>query len=462
MITALPPTPEDLAPDQPESDRTELTRELTLFDGLMINVGTTLASAIFIVPAIIIANVGTAFMSGVVWLIAGVLSWFGAVTFAELAVLYPRAGGEYVYLEKAYTRFWGFLYGWTLFSVIQTASIAAVAVAFMTYLAYFVPMSPATLDASAIGLILILSIWNCISLRTSANTQNSTTVAKLAIVAVMVVTCFWYGGDGIDAFRQMIPTDPAARTVAGFGAAMVAALWAFDGWVSITFVGGEVKDPGRALPRALSYSALGLIGIYLLITNGYIYALPAADMAMSERVAADAVENVIGTVGGRLVSLAVVVSCFAALNGFIFTGARVYYAMALDGAFFGWAVKLSARKIPVYAVLAQGVWASALTLTGRYDQLFTYVVFTSWLFYMLGAFGVIVLRHREPNRPRPYRAIGYPTIPALFGVFAWALLLQTLWDNPRDSLIGLGIMLLGVPAYYYWTRKADVDAHSRV
>ncbi len=443
-----------------DADRTALTRELSLFDALMINVGITLGSAIFIVPAIIIANVGTAFMSGVVWIIAGVLSWFGAVTFAELAVLYPRAGGEYVYLEKAYTRFWGFLYGWTLFSVIQTASIAAVAVAFMTYFDYFVPMSPTILNMSAIGLILILSIWNCISLRTSANTQNSTTVAKLALVAVMVASCFWYGGDGVNAFRQMVPTDPATRTVAGFGAAMVAALWAFDGWVSVTFVGGEVKDPSRALPRALSYSALGLIGIYLLITNGYIYALPVGEMALSERVAADAVENVFGNVGGGLVSLAVVVSCFAALNGFIFTGARVYYAMALDGAFFGWAAKLSARKIPVYAILAQGIWASALVLTGRYDQLFTYVVFTSWLFYMLGAFGVIVLRYREPHRPRPYRAFGYPGIPIFFAVFAAALLLQTLWDNPRDSLIGLGIMLIGVPAYYYWTRNPA--GHDRI
>ena len=455
MITALPPTPADLALGHPESDATEFTRGLTLFDALMINVGTTLASAIFIVPAIVMANTGTAFMSGLVWVVAGVLSWCGAVTFAELAVLYPRAGGEYVYLQKAYTRFWGFLYGWTLFGVIQTASIAAVAVAFMTYLDYFSPMEPTTRTGGAIVLIVGLSAWNCISLRTSANTQNSTTVAKLAVVAMMSAACFLYGGDGVAAFREMVPNDPATRTVAGFGAAMVAALWAFDGWVSITFVGGEVKDPGRALPRALSYSALGLIGIYIIITNGFIYALPAEQMAFSERVAADAVEHVLGTVGGGLVSLAVIVSCFAALNGFIFTGARVYYAMARDGAFFPWAAKLSDRQIPVRAIAAQAVWASALTFTGRYDQLFTYVVFTSWLFYMLGAAGVIVLRHREPHRVRPYEAIGYPYITVIFGLFAWALLLHTLWDNPRDSLIGLGIMLVGVPAYYYWTRGTD-------
>ena len=434
------------------SDHT-LKRELNLLDALMINVGTTLASAIFIVPAIVVTHTGSPWLAGVVWLLAGVFSWAGAVTFAELAVLYPRAGGEFVYLEEIYSRFWGFLYGWTLFSVIQTASIAAAAVALMTYVAYFLPLGDFGIKVGAIAFIVGLSAWNCISLRTSANTQNSTTLAKLAMAAIIVVVCFVYGGEGAGALREMMPSEGSRGTLAGLSLAMVAALWAFDGWVSVTFVAGEVREPGRILPRALSYSALALIAIYLLINGAFMNALPLADMAVSERVAADAVERAVGSIGGGLVSLAVIISCFAAINGFIFTGARVYYAMAEEGVFFPWAARLSENGTPVNAILAQMVWASAIALTGTYDQLFTYVVFDSWLFYLLGAVGVILLRWREPEKPRPYRTVGYPYVPLLFGLFAAGLLVQTLVEDPRDSLIGIAIMLLGVPGYFYWTRS---------
>ena len=446
--------PQDFVDEASASQDVGFKRELTLYDALMINVGTTLASAIFIVPAIVLATTRTAFMSSVVWMVAGGLSWCGAVTFSELAVMYPRAGGQYVYLKQAFSRFWGFHYGWTLFSVIQTASIAAATVALMTYLAYFIPMSATTTKVGSIGLIMGLTIWNCFAVRTSANIQNRTTVIKLLTIVAIALICFLFGGDGLAAFQEMVPKGPATRTVAGFGAAMVAALWAFDGWAMVTFVSGEVRNPDRVLPRALTFSVIGLIIIYLLVTNAFIYALPAADMMVSNRIAADAVEHVMGRIGGGLVAFAVIVSCFAAVNGLIFTAARVYFAMARDGVFFSWAAKLSDRKVPVNAILAQGVWASALTLTGRYDQLFTYVVFTSWVAYLLGAVAVMVLRQKDPGRLRPYRAYGYPYITAFFGVAAWALLLEVLWHNPRDSVIGLSIVLLGVPLYYYWKRRS--------
>jgi len=430
-----------------------LRRELGLLDSLMINIGTILGSAIFIVPAAILLQTGTPFMSAMVWALAGFLSWAGAATIAELAVLYPEAGGQYVYLEKVYSRFWGFLYGWTLFAVIQTASIAAVAVAFVTYVGFFIPMSPVMVKVGAIALIMGLSIWNCLSVRTSANTQNSTTILKLLMVGLIAAACFAYGGEGSAAFKQLLPADGSTLTLAGFAAAMVAALWAYDGWISITFVGGEVKSPAGSMPKALSRSVSILVIVYILVNFAYVHALPYADMVASERVAADAVERVLGHAGGGLASLAVAISCFGTVNGFIFTGARVYYAMAKDGVFFPWAARLGEKtKVPANSLIIQGVWASLLTLTGSYDQLFTYVIFDSWLFYAMGALGVIILRRRQPDLPRPCKAPGYPWVPLIFVILAGALLLQTLISDTRDALFGVGIMLAGLPAYAYWTR----------
>ncbi len=433
-----------------------LVRELSVFDALMINIGTILASAIFIVPATITAEVQTPLMSLLVWVVAGVLSWCGAVTFAELAVLFPDTGGEYVYLEKAYHPLLGFLYGWTLFAVIQTASIAAVSVGLMTYVAYFVPLSGWAIQAGAIALILGLSVWNCYGLRVSSGTQNSTTVVKLAMVAAIAAVCFLFGGDGASHLGAMLPEKFDLPFLSAFGTAMVAALWAYDGWISITFVGGEVRNPSRFLPRSLGLSVLILIGIYVALSLSFAYALPLDVMKLSPRVAADSVERALGGLGGGLVALAVIISCFAAVNGFIFTAARVYFAMACDGRFFRSLAKLHPKtRTPVNSILWQGVWASLIALTGTYDQLFTYVVVVSWLFYALGAAGVIVLRNKAPDLPRPYRAPLYPWIPLVFVVLAAALLLNTLITDPRDSLIGIGITAAGIPLFLFWNRTVQ-------
>ncbi len=436
----------------PGEDR-RLRRELGLFDGLMVNVGTMLGSAIFIVPAAILAASVTPGTALLVWVAAGALSWCGAVTIAELGAMYPEAGGLYVYLERAYHPFVGYLYGWTVFAVIQTASIAAVAVALVTYVGYLVPIGESGTKLGAILLIAGLSLWNCRSVRTSATTQNLSTVAKLAMVAVIVVVCLVMGHEPLD-LGARVGSLPAAPTLAGLGMAMVAALWAYDGWISITYVAGEVREPQRFLPRALGLSVLVVTAVYLLVNLGFMAVLPLEQMAGSERVAAEAVERVLGQVGGSLVAVAVIVSCFAAVNGFIFTAARVYFAMAREGAFFRPFARLSRHGTPVVAVLAQGVWASLIALTGSYDQLFTYVIVDEWLFFALAGAAVLVLRRRAPGAERPYRVLGYPVTPLVFSGLALALLVTTIAADPRDAGIGIGILAAGAPLYAIWRRRA--------
>jgi APA family basic amino acid/polyamine antiporter len=434
----------------------KLRRELSLLDALMINVGIMIASAIFLVPASIAQQVETPWLMLAVWVVAGGLSLCGALAFAELGAMMPSAGGEFVYLTEAYHPFWGYLYGWTVFAVIWTASIAAIAVALATYLGYFVPLSAGMVKAVAIGVILCLSLLNGYGLRLGATTQNVSTLLKLALMAVIILLCFALGGEGASDFDRWWPEARGQSLASRLGAAMVAALWAYDGWISITTVGGEVKQPEKFLPRSITLSVVVVIAVYVLANAAYSLVLPMVTMARSERVAADAISSVIGPWGGGLVSLAIIISCFAAVNGMILTGARVYYAMAEEGLFFRRVASVHpVYKTPVAALRLQGVWASLLTLTGTYDQLFTYVVVDSWLFYALGGAAVLVLRRRQPERARPYRTWGYPYLPVMFVVLSSALLLSTLWFNPRDSLIGIGIALLGVPGYLVWSRQRD-------
>ena len=452
-ITALPPHPDDLVRPDRITDGSGLGRELTFTDALAVNASAMLAVTVFVAPAVILAGVGTAFLSAAAWLTAGVVTWCGAVTFAELGSLLPHAGGPYVFLTRAYSRFVGFLYGWTVIAVIQSASIAAVAVASTTYLGTVWTLSPAATTGGAVGVIMTLSAWNASGMRASLNGLRVLAVSKLALMTIVAIACFWMGGDGADAFRRLVPDLPPTRIVAGFVSAVTAALWAYTGWLGLTFLGGEMQQPARTLPRALSYSVIAMTGVALVLTTSFLWALPADLAAASRQVAADVADHAFGRVGRGLVTLTVVVTCLAAVNALLVTGGRVVYAMARDGLFRPWGAAVSERKVPAHAILVQGTWASALTLTGRYEQLFTSVVFAVWLFYMLGAFAVIVLRHRMPNEPRPYRVPGYPYVTVVFGVIAWAFLLHTLWDSPRDSLFGLALMLTGLPAYWYWSGR---------
>lgn len=437
------------------SERGRLRRQLSLLDSVMINAGVMIGSAIFLVPATIARQVETPWLMFAVWLVAGMLSLCGALAFAELSAMMPTSGGAFVYLTEAYHPFWGYLYGWTVFAVIQTASIAAVAVALATYIGYFVALAPWMIKLISILIILFLSWFNGLGLKQGARMQNLSTGLKVGLLLAIIVACMMGRREGLADFSAWWPNVPETDLLSQFGLAVMAALWAYDGWISITYVGGEVRQPDRFLPRSITLSVLVVIVLYGLVNLAYSISLPMASMAQSERVAAAAVQQAVGPWGGALVSLAVIVSCWATVNGMILSGARVYYAMAVEGVFFKRLTSLHpTRHTPVASLYLQGIWASLIALTGSYDQLFTYVIFDSWFFYAMGGAAVLVLRRKQPDRARAYRTWGYPYVPILFVGLSLVLLINTVLSNPRDASIGIGIALLGVPGYIAWSKRS--------
>lgn len=455
MTSAVPPT--------------DLKRELTLFDAIMINAGTTIASAIFFVPATVAAAVHGSVLITAVWVIGGMVSLLGALSVAELAAMYPEAGGQYAYLRESYGKLWAFLYGWANFSVINTASIAAISIGFARYIGYFTQLSETEIRVIAILLIAALTLLNCRGVRLGATTQNIFTVLKIGALFALIVASFLLPGGSGSNLQPLWPTESVSQWIAPFGVAMVAVLWAYDGWIETTYVGSEVMDPGRNLPRSIILSTLIVIALYTLASIAFIYVLAPGAMAGSELVASDAAKVTMGSLGATFVVVAILISTLGASNGIIMTAARIPYAMARQGAFFRSQGSLHPRyATPVVALVTQGVISAALTLVPTclaiphvfsicsprplYDQLATYVVFAQFVFYALSAGAVIRLRRSAPQLPRPYRTWGYPLTPIIFIVFAVWLVLNTIVATPKDSAIGAGLILLGLPGYYYWRR----------
>lgn len=418
----------------------------------MINVGSMIGSGIFLVPAAVALYLPSWPLVLLVWLGGGVVSLFGALSVAELGAIYPSAGGQFVYLRETYGTLWGFLYGWTAFAVIMTASISAVAVAFATYLGYFLAFSPVAVKCVAIGSILILTAVNCIGVKVGAIVQNSFTILKMAMLAVFVILG---AARGSAANLQTSNDFPSLTGLVGpFGLALVAVLWAYDGWIEISYVAGEVKEPQRNIPGSLIIGTLLVIVIYMATNFIYIFTLSLGKVAHSELVAADAMTVLLGSLGAGTAVIGVIIATLGCNNGFVLTGARIYYAMAKENTFFATLGRVHPRfRTPVSSLVAQGVWASLLVLTGSFAQLFTYVIFTSWIFYALTAGAVIVARKKYPDRARPYKTLGYPVTPLVFIAFSLYLVANTLIEDPRDAGIGLGIVALGLPLYAYWNRS---------
>jgi len=446
----------------------ELKRELGPWAAASIVVGTVIGSGIFLVPRTMILRVGTPGMVFFIFVFGGALSLAGALSYAELAAALPEAGGEYAYLREAYGPMWGFLYSWTQMWVAKSGSIATLATGFFYYLSNFFPVldrvfyslplplgpkgGPLELrygQLFAMALILALAWLNYYGVKIGGEVQVAVTVVKVALIAFIIVA-----GLGFGAPHAAVAAPAASLTTAGFFAALVAALWAYDGWNNVSMVASEVRDPQRNLPRALIFGTLAVIGIYLLANAAYFHVLTAADVGGSTRVAAEMMRRILGQAGANAVSIAAMISIFAALNGSILSGSRVPYAAARDGYFF----RPVAHVHPIYrtpgvSILALSVWAAVLVLSGQYDQLLTYVIFASWIIYGMTTAAVVILRIKRPDLRRPYRALGYPVIPVLFVITAIALVLSTLLDSPRESLMGIGLILLGLPFYAYWRRR---------
>lgn len=434
---------------------TDLKRELGLLDATMINVGTMIASAIFIVPAVIAAAIPGSSLMILVWIVGGLISLLGALSVAELAASYPEAGGQYPYLREAYGPVWGFLYGWANLSIINTASIAAIAVVCARYLGFFVPLSEAAIRVIAVLSIAALTALNCRGVRVGATTQNILTLLKVAALAALIGAAFVLPGGSATNLQPAWPAGAPGDWVRPFGVAMVAVLWAYDGWIETTYVGGEIRNPGRNLPRSIILSTVIVILLYVLASMAYAYVLSPARMAGSALVASDAARVTLGAAGAGFVAAAIVVSTLGANNGIILTAARIPYAIARAGLFFRAQGRVHPRfATPVVALVTQGIIASVLALLGTYDQLFTFVVFAQFVFYALSAGAVIRLRRLAPALPRPYRTWGYPVTPLVFIAFAVWLVANTILETPVESAIGAGLILLGLPGYWYWKRTS--------
>jgi APA family basic amino acid/polyamine antiporter len=445
----------------------ELKRDLGVWGAASIVVGTVIGSGIFLVPKSMVQNVGSAEMVIFVFIFGGLLSLAGALTYAELSAAMPEAGGEYVYLREAYGPFFAFLYGWTQMWVAKSGSIATLATAFFTYMANFFPALEGVITEFHLPLLGLLTIktgqifamvvigllgWlNYFGVKVGGNVQVGVTIVKVGLIALLIVVGLTFSGGDTANLTSHIA---APGGVAGFFAALVAALWAYDGWNNVSMVSSEVKNPQKNLPLALVFGTLAVMAIYILANLAYFYVLPASGVAGSDRVAAEMMRKVWGAGGANAVSIAAMISIFAALNGSILTGSRVPYAMARDGLFFKSIGTVHPKYFtPANSIIALSAWSMVLILSGGYDQLFTYVIFASWILYGMATASVLVLRKKRPDLPRPYKAVGYPVVPIIFVLVAAALILSTLQKSPRESLLGLGIMATGIPFYLRWKKK---------
>jgi APA family basic amino acid/polyamine antiporter len=426
-----------------------------------------IGTAIFVVPSVMLQQMGSPGRVLLVWAFAGVLSLFGALGYAELGAALPEAGGEYVYLHRAYGPLMGFLYGWTQFFVAKTGSIAAIATGFNIYLSYFFPqMREAVWQAPLVGgvtlrltglqigavvMIILLSTLNVLGVRRSGAVQTVFTASKLVVLALLIVLGLTLGHGSFAHFAGSFSSGAPMGFFSAFGLATVSALWAYDGWNNLSMVAGEVESPQRNIPRALIVGSLVVGGVYILVNIAYFYVLAPAEVANTTTVAADAARRFLGGAGGAFVAVGVMISAFATLNGSILAGSRIPYAQARDGLFPQALAGLHPRfRTPAVAIAAQAIIAGLLALTGQYQGLYTKVIFAEFLFYMLVTAGIFLLRRREPALARPYRTWGYPLVPGIFVILSAALLVNTFVEQRADSLWGLVLMGSGVPAYLLW------------
>ena len=426
----------------------------------MLTLGTVIGSGIFLVPGVVLRQTGSSVGVALsVWVVGGVLSFLGALTYAELGAMHPDAGGLYSYIRDAFGPLLAFLYGWASFFVIASGSVATLAVAFSTYLGQILPVTPLAAKLISVAVIIVITAVNVRGTRGSANIENWTTAAKVGALFLLSLALIAIG----HGWRNPGPLWPATFTPSvftGAGTAMIGVLWAYEGWQYVTFSAGETKDPQRVFPRAIAIATFALIVLYVVANAGYIAALGPAGAALSDHVAADASRTVLGSASGVLLSALVLVSIFSAANGLMMTAPRLYYSMARDGVFFARLATVNERfGTPAAAIVLLAIWSAILAISGTFEQLLTYVVFAGWIFYGLGALSIFASRRRQPGAVRPFRTPGYPITPILFVASAAALVLNTMREQPTRALIGLAAVAIGTPAFYVWralSRRAAI------
>jgi len=442
--------------------RAHLLRALGVSEACSIVVGTIIGSGIFLVPSEMMQAVGSAKLVYVVWLVGGLLSFFGALTYAELGAMKPQAGGEYVYVRDAYGPLAGFLYAWTWFLIAKPASIATITTGLVRILGTFSifgffsnsAVGPITYGQFvAIAATLLISFLNYIGIRRAGEFQLVFTVLKVAIILAIVFIGFTYGAGDWGHFSGSYAG--AKGGIAGFMAALVAALWAYDGWNDLNMVSEEIREPERNIPIALIVGVATVGALYMLVNAAVQYVLPANAIAASPRVASDAIGLVVGAAGAAIVSAAMALSMLVTLNGTTMSGARVPFALARDRYFFSALAEVHPRyHTPSVAIIAQAVLAITLLLFGgNFRQFFSLAIFAEWLFYMIAASTIFVFRRRDPQARRPYRVWGYPVVPTLFVLASGVLLYYTFTDNLRNSALGCLVILAGVPVFYAFARR---------
>ncbi len=390
-----------------------------------------------------------------VWVAGGLLSLVGALTYGELSAMKPEAGGLYVFIRDCFGRLPAFLYGWTLFLVIATGSMATLAVAFSAYLGQVIPLTPAEAKVVGVMMIGVVTGVNIYGTRQSSDLQNWTTLIKVAAVLGISAVLLALGRGFTSAGAALWPARMNGSLLAGFGLAMIAVLWAYEGWQFICYSAGEAFDPQRDFPRAFLYGNASLIVVYVIAAFSYVAALGPTAAARTDTIAATAMAAVLGPAAAKLVALTILVSTFSATNSVQLTAPRVFYAMATDGLFFRRLAEVHPRyRTPAFAVLMSGIWAAFLSCLANFEQLFTYVIFTGWIFYGLAGASIFVYRRRQPDLERPYRVPGYPWMPALFVLAAGALVVNTIASGPQGAAEGLGIVFLGLPVYFMWRSRA--------
>ena len=434
-----------------EAKPERLPRKLGVFTAVGVLVGITIGSGIFRTPSTVATDVGTLGAIALIWILGGVIALFGALTLAELAAIFPRSGGIYVYIREAYGPLPAFLFGWTELLVIRPSALGAIAVIFATYTASLFGYPESAVRWIAMVAIIVLALANMRSLLLGAFISNLTTGAKVAALAGVALIAFAFGDPATGALSGSFTLAPTSWT--GFGLALIAVMWTYDGWADLTFVAGEVKDPERTMPRALLLGTSIIIAIYLLVNLAYLYVLPINEMAASPLVARDAATKIFGAVGATLISALVMVSAFGGLNNSTMVGPRILYAMADDDLFFRPIAWVHPKwQTPFIAVLLTSSLGVAYVSFRGFERLADDFILGIWPFYALAVGAVFILRRRRPDLPRPYRTAGYPVVPIVFLLASVLMLGNSLIKQPGATLLDFGLIIVGIPVYLIWTR----------